>query len=315
MAENDPKLLEEIRREIIEARNLTIKADNAIRGIHAELKVLGARQEEFRRKSKFTSAVAYVLFAVLAFAGVSTFARTALSKTNADRERAEQSAVAAKVTADDLKRQQEERDQEEAQAVALYRKLYANGPERREALAELTPERLAKLSPLSKLLLSEKREAVQKEVRQLGLTQGRQALWKQNWQEARENAELGLAAEPTGDEAIELQSILGTALFHSQQRERAIEPLKRVVEAKKPNRTYDAAAWMLVQALDENNRREAGLKVAQEALALRPNSEFRGYLYNRTRPAGAAAPVATPPAQAPAAPTAPPPATAPAPAQ
>jgi hypothetical protein len=34
------KALEDIRREVIEARNMTIKTDNALKSLHAELKAV-----------------------------------------------------------------------------------------------------------------------------------------------------------------------------------------------------------------------------------------------------------------------------------
>src|SRR5882757_790673 len=68
---NEPqdKALEEIRREVIEGRNLVIKTDNQLKTLHAELKLVGKRQEDFQRRQWISSAVAYVVFAALCVAG------------------------------------------------------------------------------------------------------------------------------------------------------------------------------------------------------------------------------------------------------
>ena len=46
MATETDKGLDDIRREVIESRNLVIKTDNLLKNLHAELKVVGKRQEE-----------------------------------------------------------------------------------------------------------------------------------------------------------------------------------------------------------------------------------------------------------------------------
>src|SRR5947209_15772273 len=63
------KGFDEIRREVIESRNLVIKTDNLLKNLHAEVKMVGKRQEDFQKRQFLSSAVAYALFAAIAIAG------------------------------------------------------------------------------------------------------------------------------------------------------------------------------------------------------------------------------------------------------
>jgi len=58
--------LSELRREVIESRNLVIKTDNLLKNLHAELKQMGRKQELFEKRHMTTSVAAYFLFAALA---------------------------------------------------------------------------------------------------------------------------------------------------------------------------------------------------------------------------------------------------------
>ena len=55
--------LADIRREVIEGRNLVIRTDNLLKTLHSEVKSFGVRQKEFERKLRLSSAAAYALVA------------------------------------------------------------------------------------------------------------------------------------------------------------------------------------------------------------------------------------------------------------
>ena len=62
------ELLSEIRetkREVIETRNLNIKADNNMRSLFAELKKVSGNQKQAERKARISSIAAYLLFVAI----------------------------------------------------------------------------------------------------------------------------------------------------------------------------------------------------------------------------------------------------------
>src|SRR5512138_313608 len=91
--DSETKELTEIRKEVIEARNLVIKTDNLLKNLHAEVKAVGKRHEDFQRRQWISSGVAYALFAMLAVGGAVMVTRTSTSTADAERERLEKSVA------------------------------------------------------------------------------------------------------------------------------------------------------------------------------------------------------------------------------
>ena len=91
--------LSDLRREVIESRNLVIKTDNLLKNLHAELKQMGRKQEMFESRHWMTSIVAYIIFTVLI--GLGAFS---LSRAEIRVAREEASANESKVHQLTLKR-------------------------------------------------------------------------------------------------------------------------------------------------------------------------------------------------------------------
>jgi TolA-binding protein len=71
--EHQEEVLEELsrlREEAMQARHVAIKTENLVKGLGAEMKQVGYRQAHQEHRSLFNSAVAYVLFVLLIFAGL-----------------------------------------------------------------------------------------------------------------------------------------------------------------------------------------------------------------------------------------------------
>src|SRR5690349_18596621 len=84
--------LDEVRREVIESRNLVIKTDNLLKNLHAELKVVGKRQEDFAKRQWISSAVTYVGFLALCIAGAVMISNARVGVVKEDREKLEKQA-------------------------------------------------------------------------------------------------------------------------------------------------------------------------------------------------------------------------------
>ncbi len=59
--------LQEIKREIVESRSLTIKASNAVNALAADIKSISKRQLDYERRINWNSATAYVVFVIVVF--------------------------------------------------------------------------------------------------------------------------------------------------------------------------------------------------------------------------------------------------------
>ena len=69
MRETDEEI-REIKTEIIESRGLTIKTNNLVNSLGADIKSIAKRQAGYERRFNWNGAVAYVLFAALSFGGL-----------------------------------------------------------------------------------------------------------------------------------------------------------------------------------------------------------------------------------------------------
>src|SRR5690242_14299794 len=81
------KELSDLKREIIESRNLVIKTDNLLKNLHAEVKSVGKWQADQQKRQWISSGVAYGLFAVLAIGAASFIAGARVSGVTEDRDR------------------------------------------------------------------------------------------------------------------------------------------------------------------------------------------------------------------------------------
>jgi len=61
--------LEEIKREIVESRSLTIKTNNLVNGLSADIHGIGKRQQGYERNLKFSSVGFYALVVGLVLLG------------------------------------------------------------------------------------------------------------------------------------------------------------------------------------------------------------------------------------------------------
>jgi hypothetical protein len=143
------KELADLRREIIEARNLVIKSDNLLKNLHAEVKAVGKRHEDFQKRQWLSSAVAYVLFAVIAVGAALMITSARSSSAIGERERLEK-MVADLTTQLDKQRTEMATHQTAQRAAGEVYKMMTNlpGDERLkgiDALVKLDTSRLSTL--------------------------------------------------------------------------------------------------------------------------------------------------------------------------
>src|SRR5687767_2042544 len=110
------KGLDEVRREVIEARNLVIKTDNLLKNLHAELKMVGKRQDDFQKRQWISSGVAYGAFAIICAAGALLLSGVKASSANAEKAKLEKQT--AELTAQVEKQKAEANAQAQAERAA-----------------------------------------------------------------------------------------------------------------------------------------------------------------------------------------------------
>lgn len=315
----DARELSEIRREVIESRNLVIKTDNLLKNLHAELKMVGKRQEDFQRKTWFSSGVAYVLFVALAITGAVAVSSARSAAANAERERLEKAVVDLTATLDKQRAEASSAQLAARAANEVYRMMTTlPGDERMKGIDALVKLDQAKLSPLEKLALTDRAELLRNEIGQAAFERGKQAFARNEFSATVNELGRFLAMNPRPEDASEALFRLGIAYNQLRKHEQAVTHLTRFITEDRRNKKRDYAMLMLAQSLQETQAYDKAADVVRDALATYPSSEFapqfRGRLATvkrlaaggtaeapaagEVRPAAAAAPAAAAPAQA-----------------
>lgn len=298
------KLLEEIRREVVESRNMTIKTDNALKTLHAELKLVSSQQEAFQSRTWFSTGAAYAIFAALCVAAVVVISNTRASGANAERERLEKQVTELTATIDKLKLEATGQVAADQSALQVYRQMTTlPGDERLKGIDALQKIDQTRLSPFAKLVLQDRAVALRKEVGGAVLEKGKAAFRRQDWPETIGQLSRFLSMDPEEESALDASFFLGNAYFQSRKFDEAIKHLTRFTEGDKKAKLRDFALLMLMQSYDMTGARDQAVATAKEAYTSYPSSDFRMQFVarlQRTNPKPApAAPAPVVPAPAP----------------
>ena len=293
------KLLEDIRREVVESRNMTIKTDNALKTLHAELKLVSSQQDAFQRRTWFSTGAAYVVFAALCVAGVVVISNTRASGANSERERLEKQVVELTGTIDRLKAEATGQLAAEQSALGVYRQMTTlPGEERLKGIDALQKIDQSKLSAFAKLVLQDRATLLRKEVGGAVLEKGKSAFRKQDWPETIAQLSRFLSMDPEQEDALDASFYLGNAYFQSRKFDEAIKHLSRFAEGDKKAKLRDFALLMLMQSYDMTGSKDLAIAAAKDGYNSYPSSDFRNQFISRlqrTVPQPAAAPAAPAP--------------------
>lgn len=304
------KLLEEIRREVVESRNMTIKTDNALKTLHAELKLVSSQQDAFQSRTWFSTGAAYVVFAALCVAGVVVISNTRAAGANAEKERLQKELTELTGTIDKLKSDATTLSAAEQSALQVYRQMTTlPGEERLKGIDALQKIDQSRLSTFSKLVLQDRAALLRKEVGGAVLEKGKAAFRRQDWPETIAQLSRFLSMDPVPEDAIDASFYLGNAYFQSRKFDEAIKNLNRFADGDKKAKLRDFAMVMLMQSYDMTGAKDQAVATAKEAFTTYPSSDFRMQFLARLQrstqtasPAPAAVPAPTP-APGPAPPT------------
>jgi TolA-binding protein len=276
------KEMGEIHREVIESRNLVIKTDNLLKNLHAEVKLVGRKQDEFQKRQWLSSATAYLIFAVLAIgAGLIAFSIRNATASH-ERERLEKNIAELR---GQLERQRNETHAAQLSARAaseVYRQMTAgSGDERLRGIDALAKLDTSKLSALEKQALVDRAELLRKEIGQVAFDRGRTAFRRNEMKSAIVEFSRFMAMNPPAQELTEASFFLGVAYALSRRHEEAVPMLARFVAEDKKAKSRPYAMLLLSHSYEQAGQPDKAAEIAREALGTYPNSEFAGQLRTR----------------------------------
>jgi TolA-binding protein len=276
------KFLEEIRREVIEARNMTIKTDNALKSLHAELKVVSASQESFQKRTWFSTGVAYVLFSALAIGAAWLVSGARASNATAERERLEKQVGDLNGTIEKLRTDASAQTASEQSALQVYKMMTTlPGDERLKGIDALQKLDQSKISAFTKAALQDRATILRKEVGEAIAEKGKSAFRRQEWTESITFLNRFISMNPPAEEALEAEFFLGNSYFQTKKFDDALKHLTKFVDGDKKARTRDFAMVMIMQSYDMLGNRDQAIATAREAWQTYPTSDFRNQFIGR----------------------------------
>lgn len=285
MADNKPDLdreLTEIKREVIEGRNLVIKTDNLLKNLHAELKAVSKRQEEFEKRKLISSGVAYALFAALAVTGAILVSQARVSAAGVDKDRYEKTIAELTLKLDETRKDATERQAAATRAFDVYRLMTERpGDERLQGVEAFAKMDMARVSALEKQALKDRAESLRNEIGQTAFERGKQAFRRNDMGGTVTELTRFMAMNPSPGDRGDAAFFLGVAHNQLRQYEKAVEHLGYFVQENKRSKNRDYAMLLLAHSYEQVGALEKAAETARDALGTYPNSEFGGQLRGR----------------------------------
>jgi TolA-binding protein len=280
---NEPdKQMSDLKKEVVEARNLIIKNDNVLKNIQADVKKVFDRQEQFERRSWLSSVTAYIFFAALSAMGAYMFAAAKGRATTEELASTRAAAHQSDAAAAQIKASQETAERASKRALDIFERLAGEDATRRnEALSELARLDTKKLTPLEQRALEEKAHSLRLEAAREAYESGRAAINRRDWRSADEDLTryISLTAKPEDQAYL----MLGTARHSLRDYKEAVEPLQTFLRNAPNSKQGDYATMMLGEALAESGDVKQAVEVYRNGGNRYGNSQLASVMRTRAR--------------------------------
>ena len=288
----------DLRREVIESRNLVIKTDNLLKNLHAELKQMGRKQELFEKRHMMTSVAAYFLFAAIATIGAFGFARSEIRSAREEAVVNDGKVKQLTQEVDSLRRSESFRKDASEKAARAYDLLGSEkeGPGLTLAMDQAMHLDRSQISRLEAKAIDDRAAGMKARIAQGALERGNSAFHRSDWATAAQELTRYTELEPNSEETM-VWFRLGNALTQSKDFAKAIPPLERFIRSTGGTKTAQYAGYLLGTSYEETGSGEKARQVYERAFGLFPGSEFGPMIRGRLRRLGQSAAAQQPPTQ------------------
>lgn len=238
--------LEQVKREIVESRALTIKTNNLVNALSADVNSIAKRQQTYERKLSWNSATAYVVTVLLLLligkwvVDARTDAERARSKDELDKlERLEKEAESDKRKAD-------ARQRAERLAYNFYELINEN--KRREILDQYSELQELELTRTERALFDRAVARAAGELSLIAYQEGLDHIRAGRWHEAEVALRESLKHGGDSAHAPQARYSLARALRTLGQQREAIPILLELSEASADKEVTDDATFLLAEA-------------------------------------------------------------------
>jgi TolA-binding protein len=299
-AGSDAGPMAELRKEVVEARNLIIKTDNLLKNLHAELKQMGRKQEMFESRHWMTSIVAYVIFTVLIGLGAFSLSRAEIRVAREEASANESKVHQLTQDLEKLRAGEAARREASEKAARVYDLLGTEkeGPGLNQAMSQAVHLDRQLVSSLESKAIDDRAAGMKGRMAQAALDRGNRAFRANDWGTAAQELTRYLELEPKAEDNV-VYFRLGNALTQTKDFAKAIAPLETFLKNTGGTKTAQYAGFLLGTAYEETGKADKARAAYERAASLYPGSEFAPMIRNKLRHlsgSAASAPATTTPA-------------------
>lgn len=244
--------LRDLRDDIVESRNLTIKTDNLVKNLSADIRQIGKRQETFEKKFVFNSVMAYVLFSVLIFAGLYLAFQAQVSRERDAVEAAHIRIGELQTRVGELESELQRRREAEEEAYTVFR--LAEEKKYDEVLARFPTIRGKIVNRAEKELLAAEVDRINSQLAFDAFEYGIKSFKTHDYEKARDAFNKSLRHVEKSHYSPQLEWMLGMSLFKLKNDAEAVEHLKKSLDYKFDRGTTNEIVYHLASALDRVGR-------------------------------------------------------------
>lgn len=241
--------LRDIKREIVESRGLVIKTNNLTNALSADIKSIAKRQRTYERRISWNSAVAYIVFVLVAFTALKFAwdARVESIKGETEQKTQENERLHKEVQKDE--EDKKDRDRAEAKSAQFY-ELIRQG----KKVEVVDGYEAIKKEPLSRAEQAVFADAIGKARNDLAAQMYEQGLDKarvQRWQEAASAYEESLKYKDNSAIASNVKLGLAQAYRKLARPREAIPLLNQISEGATDKELQDDALYELAKSQED----------------------------------------------------------------
>lgn len=237
--------LEEIKREIVESRSLTIKTNNLVNALAADVKSIAKRFQGYERSLTWNSATAYAVFVgIVLFAGkviLDARVETIRAQTKDTHDLSEKLEKDLKL----VQAREEARTRAERRSAEYYSLVATN--KRREIIDQYEEVSKLELSKTERLVFDAALEKAKNDLSLIAYQTGLDHVRTQRWHEAEQAFRESLNHKSDAAHSPEARLELSITLRALGRQREAIPMLIELSEASSDKEVVDDATFLLAQ--------------------------------------------------------------------
>ena len=237
--------LEEVKREIVESRSLSIKTNNLINALRADVKSITKRQQGYERRLVFNSATTYVVTIVILFAALKFAWNARVDAIRAETQQSREELKKLKVTVASLRKHEEEKLDAQDKAQKFY-ELIEKG-QHDLVLRDYEQVVTLPLTATEQALFRRASARAHNELSRVAYNRGLEASRLERWQDAQKAFAESLKYKANSNHSLRATYQLARTMRALSQQREAIPMLMRLTETPGNDEVADEALLLLAE--------------------------------------------------------------------